>query len=439
VIPSLTSGALARLILSASFVLCWTIAPAEAQRPTGSVSIFLDYLPQQRDTVEMRSRVFVEEKVEPRPSLRITLSGFVEGLLARRPNPLSSGTTKATDAAARLHDATLEYTSRRVDVLVGHARVVWGRLDELQPTDVVNPLDASRFFFDGRSEARLPVTLVRARFFIGRDAAIEGVYVPDFRRGRFDQLDEATSPFNLAASVGRDLVACQAIGCPVLPIAAERREPHLAFRNSQGGIRLTATAGRVDWGVSAYRGLEPVGLFVGDESGVAPIEMFPRFTMFGADMESVFGDWGVRAEAAFFPEDNFQSLDLRPGKGRSFDIGAGIDRRAGGYTVSATALVHTESYDAPLLSTDGFENGRTDVSLIGSAERAFARERYRIRTFGVYNPAESSLFVRAILFISMRDNVGVEGSAGLFEGSGDDLIGRFDRNDFGYLRLIYRF
>ena len=43
----------------------------------------------------------------------------------------------------------------------GFTRVVWGRLDEIQPTDVINPLDVSRFFFEGRAEARLPVALVR--------------------------------------------------------------------------------------------------------------------------------------------------------------------------------------------------------------------------------------------------------------------------------------
>src|SRR4030095_3674156 len=94
---------------------------------------------------------------------------------------------------------------------------VWGRLDEVQPTDVINPLDVSRFFFEGRSEARMPVALLRGRLFLGDRATIEAVYVPIFRKGRFDQLDEDTSPFNLASDLAAGLGTCLAIGWPPLP------------------------------------------------------------------------------------------------------------------------------------------------------------------------------------------------------------------------------
>ena len=95
--------------------------------------------------------------------------------------------------------------------------MTWGKLDEIQPTDVINPLDVSRFFFEGRSEARLPVLLARARLHVAENVTIEGIYVPDFRRGRFDQLDEATSPFNMAATVARDPAVCAPFGCPRRP------------------------------------------------------------------------------------------------------------------------------------------------------------------------------------------------------------------------------
>ena len=37
---------------------------------------------------------------------------------------------------------------------------------------------------------------------------------------------------------------------------------------------------------------------------------------------------------------------------------------------------------------------RSDASLIASADRTFAREKYRTRMFTVYNPTESSAFIR---------------------------------------------
>ena len=423
-------------------VLLCAAAVEARQRPTGHVSVFGDYLPNREDTTELRVRLFAEEKLEPNPRVRITLSGFAEGLLARRPvGPEPDHTGRVTDAIARVHDAHVGLTWRKLDLLLGSARVVWGRLDELQPTDVINPLDVSRFFFEGRSEARLPVAMVRGRIAFSEDVAIEGVYVPFFRRGRFDQLDEPTSPFNLAAASAQSPVACLALGCPVIS-RGERQTPAFTAENAQGGARFSATTRRVDWSVSAYRGFEPFGLFVavpvtGDEIRIS--ETYPRFTMVGGDFETASGSWGFRGEAAFFAEDSFQSPSFGHVSGRSVDAGVGLDRRAGDYTVGATVLVHSESYDEPVASGATASDGRTDVSLMASTARTFGRERYRLRGFAVYNASESSGFLRGIAVVTLKDNVALEGSLGWFIGSGRDLIGRFSSDDFGYVRLKYYF
>ncbi len=393
---------------------------AAAQAPTGYVSVFGDHFPNQGDTTELRGRVFVEQKVEPSPRVSINLSGFAEGLVAQR----------ATDGILRVQDASVAFTSGRVDLLAGFARVTWGKLDEIQPTDVINPLDVSRFFFEGRSEARLPVLLLRGRVHVNDDLAIEGVYAPDFRRGRFDELDEATSPFNLPLAIA---------GAPVV---VDDRAPAFTAANAQGGARLSATTGTVDWSVSAYRGFESFGIFAMDPSSTqlppALARQYPRFTMVGGDFEAVRGKWGLRGELAAFVEDSFQSPDLTVLPGHSIDAGAGVDRRAGSFTVSGTVLFHSESYDRGLSATDR-STGRSDVSLVGSIDRTFDRERYRFRGFGVYNATEGSAFVRGIWMANVRDNLALEASLGWFVGDGRDLVGRFADSDFLYARLKYYF
>jgi hypothetical protein len=416
----------AQWLLAAGLLIALAGSATAQSRPTGHVSLFFDYLPNRQDTIEWRSRIFVEEKIAPSPSLRITLSGFAEGLLSRRPVPevngREAGTTRVTDGIFRVQDANVELTKGKLDVLAGFARVVWGKLDELQPSDVINPLDVSKFFFEGRNEARLPVALVRARVFIHDDLTVEGIYVPAFRRGRFDQLDEPTSPFNLAAGVD-----------------AARAEPALTFENTQGGLRISSTAARVDWSVSAYRGFEPFGFFNAVPALPGIQESHPRFTMLASDFEAVFGEWGIRGEVAAFVDDNFQSTDGRVVEGQSVDAGAGIDRRAGRYTLSFTVLYHHESYDEMLVAANGPSRRRSDVSLIASTDRTFAREKYRTRVFAVYNPTETSAFIRGILTASLRDNLSLEGSLGWFISSGRDLVGRFSDDDFAYARLKYYF
>jgi len=430
------------------------VRPVQAQSPTGSVSLFADYFPNQLDTTELRARLFAEEKVEkqvgPSRRIRLTVSGFAEGLLSRRPVPgAAPGLQSVNDGIVRVQDGNVEVLGQRVDVLAGYARLAWGKLDEIQPTDVINPLDVSRFFFEGRSEARLPMLLARARLHIAERVTLEGVYLPDFRRGRYDQLNEPTSPFNLPVNVAQDSAVCLAIGCPAAPIQVSDRAPAFTAANAQGGARVSATSGRVDWSVSAFRGFETFGLYtVEDVAALPPVVppavtvVYPRFTMIGGDFEAVRGKWGLRGEVAAFVDDNFQSPALRVVTGQSFDAGVGIDRRAGDYTLSGTVLVHSESYDSPLASpnpSEGAGAGRTDVSLVVSADRTFVQERYRFRGFGVYNATEASGFVRGIGMASLRDNVALEASIGWFVGKGRDLIGRFSDSDFAYVRVKYYF
>lgn len=389
--------------------------------PTGHVSVFLDHLPN-RDATELRARAFAEQKLEAGQRMRLTASGFVEGLVADRKGAV-------TDALFEPQELTIAFRAKRFTLSAGLGRVVWGRLDELQPTDVVNPIDVSRFFLEGRSEARLSLPLVRATVYAGDTASVEAVYVPFFRRGRFDRLAEGSSPFNL-------IPGGFAPDPPVLSLAGAAvsivdKGPSRTAANAQGGARLNVTSGRVDWSVSAYRGFRPVGLYAA--ASPARIDrVYPRFSMLGGDIETVAGTWVVRGEVAVFPRDAFQAPDRAVVLGgRSFDAGAGVDRKAGDYRVSGQVLVHRERYDAG--------PHRTDVSLIVSADRSFARQKYTGRLFGIYNPKSGAGFVRGIATVSLRDNLGLESSVGWFGRRGLDTIGRFADRDFVYLRLKYFF
>jgi hypothetical protein len=151
--------------------------------------------------------------------------------------------------------------------------------------------------------------------------------------------------------------------------------------------------------------------------------------MLGGDFETVTGPWGIRGEVAAFVRDNFQGDQAEVVEGSSLDAGLGVDRKAGRYRVSGTVLLHRESADQP--------RDRSDISLIISVDRTFARERYQVRAFSVYNPSEESSFLRGIFTAKLRDDVALEGSGGWFAGDGRDTIGRFADSDFVYARLKY--
>jgi hypothetical protein len=410
--------------LAAALLVAGGLDAAVAQEPvSGYVTAGADVVgmaPEAGDgpAVELRARLFVERLQDLGPRVRLRLAGYVDGLVAAR----GEAPSPTTDAVARPQELYVEVHGERADFRVGYTRVVWGRLDELQPTDVVNPIDLARFFFEGRAEARLPVALARGRLFLPGSTVIEALVVPDFRRSRFDQLDEPTSPFNLFS----DMRLVTKGSDPFVT----RREPDTRWGHLQGGGRVQTTTGRVDWAISAFRGFESFGLLTA-ETGI-PTETFPRFTMVGGDFETVRSAWGLRGEWAAIIDDTFQSPGGFGGlDGRSIELGLGVDRRAGDLRLSANVLARRRSLDDRPVA--GFD--RTDLNLIGSVDRTFARDTRRLQVFGVYDPTEATSFLRAIVTISLSDVLAIEASAGAFAGSGPDPLGRFAERDFAYLRL----
>jgi hypothetical protein len=394
----------------------------------GHLTLLADALPR-RDVTEARPQAGVEATAHLSESMRAKFEGFAEALVADRDG-------RVTDAGVRVRDAWIEAAGTRADLRVGYGRVVWGRLDEIQPSDVINPLDTARFLFDGRASARLPVAFVSSRLFLSEKFNVQAVLVPRFRRGSFDQLDEPTSPFNLV----RDLVLPAGV---TLADAAIRRDEPRGFDGVSGGARMSATAGRLDFSVAAYRGRDAFGpvSFEPDLPLAAPapgvfvagrlVERFPRFTMIAGDFETVRGDWAFRGEAAVFVEKTLQTPQGAPVDGRVFDAGLGFDRRTGDYRVFGSILVRREwSDEVPARALTG-----TNVSLVGSIEREFARARYLARVFAVVNPGDASAFVRGLLVSRLRDNTALELSGAAFTGTGDDTISRFRTRDFVLARV----
>ena len=384
-----------RLTLVLAICILRPSADATAQIE-GSVSIMYDALPDidpapgRQDAHEFRARLFAERGDDIHDNVRVVIGAWVDGLIAGRP-----GYGTETDAVVSPADIYAEIAGERADLRIGASRVVWGRLDEFLPTDVVNPLDLTRFLLEGRSEARLPVGLMRGRLFLTSSSTLEGIVVPVFRASTSDRLDERSSPFNPLHT----------------PLAVQRFEPPATLGNLQGGARFTSTVGRLDWAVSAYRGFRsfPVSTGVPAGSSVVLHETFPRFTMVGGDFETVRGAWGLRGEAAVFDE----------GRGESFEGGVGADRRAGDYRIAGDVLWSSE----------------TGTTLVAAVDRSFARETRTLRVFTAFDPGDGTMFARAIGALLLRENTWLEGSAGLFAGSSTDTLGRLTHRDFGYVRL----
>ena len=404
------------------------VPSAAAQgRPTGVVGLTADSLPRverpdgggEQGAHELRWHATARSDWTL-GRLRLSASGFFDALVARR-----SSEVITTAAIVRPEDEVAELRFEKADVRLGYGRVIWGRLDEVQPTDVISPIDLTRFFLDGRSEARMAVAHARARFIPSDRLQVEAVLVPQFRPSTFDQLDETSSPFSL-----RPTRVCAAAGCVPLTYVSQR--PDVRWSHLQGGARASVTTGRVDWSVSTYRGFEGQALYelAPAVPGAVPVVrgLHPRFTMVGADAETVRGEWGVRGEVAWFPS---RMLSVRDGAppvpGQALSAGIGADRKAGAYRVAANAVLNRRAPDGQAVTHD--------MTVVGIVERNFARETRVLRAVGVMSPDEGSGFARLSASFNLRDGLWLDALAGMFWGSGTDALSRLGSRDLVSLRL----
>ena len=426
-----------------------TAAPAAAQTTsiTGNVSALIDHLPNvpvagqpslSVANTELRLRALADLQLEARPWLRFRFAGAGEAGVVERSGSRYPGYADALEA-------WVEVAASRADLRAGMSRVTWGRLDEVQPTDVVNPIDVARYLLDGRSEARLAVPLVRARLFPTDKFTIEGVLVPVFRRGTFDRLDEETSPFNLLRDIPQP--ACP----PGVPCPPAWRTVHEdPARELQGGARVSVTMGRVDWSVSVFDGIVPFGLIEASAGEPGTLNLrHPRFVMYGADVETVVGRWALRGEGAWFPKKPVQDAETSlVFETDSIEAGAGVDRRAGDFTLFGTVLyrradrpVQRGSQALPngaVLAVYGYEP-HNNVSGVLGFSRTFNRDRVEAKLFSLVNPDDKAGFVRGVVAWKARDDLALESSIGWFIGDGNDVITRFGDRDFASVRVKYYF
>jgi hypothetical protein len=429
--------------LTASLGLCPAAVTAQPNvTHRGSIAAMVDGLPNV-DATELRVRVEDTLDVEVNEAWTIRAGSWIDALAGSRRGD------GAADLVYQPGEIHARYRHDRFDLTAGFQRVVWGTLDEIQPTDVVNPLDISRFLFDGRSDARLPVLALRGRLFLPDDTTIDAVYVPFFRRGRYDLVDEDTSPFNLLAGTCLDEV-CAAGGSAVLRLS---QDPPRTVGSGSVGARVSRTAAGVDLSASIYRGWQafplasiaavPDAVTRGASAAASPgaavvlSESWSRITMIGMDAEAARGAVTWRAEGAVLVDTAVQSQPGAPtADGRSLQIGAGLDWTVRAWRTFGNVIgrrAWAVGSRAALVPASG------GIQLVGGAERKFTRDTRLVRAFAVVDPTQGTSFVRGLGAWNVRDNLWLEASAAWLAGDGMDFLGQYTDRDFVSVRVKYYF
>jgi hypothetical protein len=347
-----------------------------------------------------------------------------------------------------------------VEVKIGYSKVFWGKLDQLTPTDIVNPLDISKLFLEAeRKEAKLAVPLLMISPYFGKQSRLDLILVPFFEEGTYDELNEKSSPFSI-----------EKFPPPLEKLPVEEELPSKNLNNMEYGGRFSSTFREIDWSVYYFRGFCDLPMyklnyrfnpilneFIPDT--MIQAEYF-KYNMFGYDFELVKGKWGIRGEGAFFTDQGFQKkgiLDYT--RGNSFMGGFGLDRSFGDNYLNFSVLYRKIFVD------DDIEEKKDEITLLGNIERKFSYETkviklfsiYNtmsnsiflkgtfsimtrvIKLFSIYNTMSNSIFLKGTLSVNLLENLWVDLSIGIFEGKEEDTLAKLKDSDFFYIKCKYNF
>lgn len=195
----------------------------------------------------------------------------------------------ADEVTSELREAYLEFEHGPWDVTVGRQIIVWGRADEINPTDVLSPKDYLLLLPDGLSAYRFGTTALKIDYFAGRDVRITGVWLPITSTSLIPLSDPPTG------------------------VRVETRPPAIRLENGIAGFKVDRSGGMVDASLSYAYGYNLL-----PEVRLTSIEQDPssgaldghvdlrngRQHMVGADAATTWGRYGFRGEVAYLLTDN---------------------------------------------------------------------------------------------------------------------------------------
>lgn len=386
--------------LTLAFLLLFTCSNA-AYSMDGEMSLSGIYFTDKKFS-ETRGNLQLKEKIYLNDSLSLNLGFRIDTLLSERP-------MKNKEILVKADDTYLSLYLSNVDVKIGYQKVFWGKLDQLSPTDIINPLDISKLFLEKeKRKAKIAIPILIVSSWFGKESRLDLIFIPFFEAGVYDEIDEQGSPFNIIH----------------FPLPVEEELPSKNIKNSEYGVRFSSTFRQIDFSLYYFRGFEDFPSYRLDTNLSKLKAEYPKIKMFGGDFELAKATWGIRGEGAFFINKGFQKKDTADYiKGDSFVGGIGIDRHFGDNYLNL-GILYRKAFVA-----EEIEDRENEVTLMAKIERTFSYERWKIEFSSLYNTMSRSVFFRGIFSINLWENFSVYLSLGVFDGEEENILSGFKDED----------
>ena len=311
--------------------------------------------------------------------------------------------------------------SDNLDIKAGRQIVVWGKSDNIRVTDVLNPLDMREPGLTDIEDLRLPVTMTRLDYYIGK-LSLTGIALHEIR---FNKNPEYGSDFYPAAT----------------PLPLEDK-PGSWGSNTEFAIAVSGVFSGWDiafYWADIYNDLPHTELV---SNGPPPqIEMkHARLKMYGSAFNIAMGNWLLKAEAAYFDGMKFFN---EPGKTYSrTDVLAGIEYSGFKDTTISLEAVnrHINSFNDRLERPPDKANEDEFQSAL-RIEKDFLNDTLTFTllasTFGL--TGQDGAFQRFSMEYDLTDSVKITGGAVLYQSGDLPRHKNIGDNDRLFIEIKYSF
>lgn len=305
-----------------------------------------------------------------------------------------------------------------VTLNIGRQLLAWGRADRINPTDMVSARDLRRLV-EEEEENRLGIGAVSASApFAG--GTLSAYWLPEFRASKLPQ--------DLAAN-----------GLSVLRRRRVNSENDFAIRYERFGSKIDFSvtyaniADRLPW----------LTVVAGSNNQPALQTRHPKMQMFGADIATTIGRFGLRAEAAAYTYKKNEIGQFSTGKPRFAGV-IGVDRSfSGQWSVILQGVVRVS--DRTLVTGPNFLVAERNSQIHGSwkpvivggfarVKKGFAGDRASAELAGAVLSGGGRFGQLKMSYI-VRDSVKLHLLVERYNGRKNSYLGRLKRNNLIMLGL----
>jgi len=334
-----------------------------------------------------------------------------------------------------LQEAYLDFYTKYADFRFGQQTNAWGKADEINPTDIINPQDLTNITED-KSIRKIGLFQAKAdlKFY---EFVLTALWKPAFEYMQIPKLDSRWAFFTIP-------------GVTNLPAP---EYPENKFENTEWAFKLARTISSVDFSVSYFDGWDniftPV-ITVDNTTHQPTLEKLEthRTKMIGADFATSLFSAGFWGEGAYFMTEDDEGIDPLI-KNPYFQFVLGAD-----YQFSNNYKINIQYFQEVVTKTDDDAEKTSEEDMISKLgiglplkqaltarfEKKFGlTEEFKFELFGIYDIKDNGILLTPKFFYSPEDGVNIEAGYHIFAGDDQSFWNRFEHNDELYLKCTYSF